>query len=290
MIITIRARLVTASAGSFWGCFVIFTLCRLQPSSEIINKILFSSLITHYQRNKNKPAVGNGSSALAVQHQAATLFEGIFVRGVLVPKFQFWFCHLSDVSQPGLHLHTTSSDIFIASFNGFKWTAFLHVFQPFWANARNFCNHGSSHWHTAKVNKVSRISLIFSDVILTEDTGPEPEQLQLVGEEGSHFRCAGQWTGAKFNVRLDCVWRERAPVCGVTRGGGTCLDQSISESVTLSHQHSTRSSMMGQAPLLVMPLPHIKKELEILQCSLNSYLNTVQAWSKHKKNSILFLI
>ena len=59
MIITIRARLVTASAGSFWGCFVIFTLCRLQPSSEIINKILFSSLITHYQRNKNKPAVGN---------------------------------------------------------------------------------------------------------------------------------------------------------------------------------------------------------------------------------------
>ena len=58
-----------------------------------------------------------------------------------------------------------------------------------------------------------RISLIFSDVILTEDTGPEPEQLQLVGEEGSHFRCAGQWTGAKFNVRLDCVWRERELQC-----------------------------------------------------------------------------
>ena len=58
------------------------------------------------------------------------------------------------------------------------------------------------------------LSLIFSDVILTEDTGPEPEQqLQLVGEEGSHFRCAGQWTGAKFNVRLDCVWRERELQC-----------------------------------------------------------------------------
>ena len=67
------------------------------------------------------------------------------------------------------------------------------------------------------------------------------------------------------------------------QGGGTCLDQSISESVTLSHQHSTRSSMMGQTVCLFllsslacdMPLAHSKKELEILQCS--SYLNTVQA-------------
>ena len=67
--------------------------------------------------------------------------------------------------------------------------------------------------HTAKVNKVSRISLISSDVILTGVTGPEPEQLQLVGEEGSHFRWPGQWTGAKFNVRLDCVWRERELQC-----------------------------------------------------------------------------
>ena len=277
MIITIRARLVTASAGSFWGCFVIFTLCRLQPSSEIINKILFSSLITHYQRNKNKPAVGNGSSALAVQHQAATLFEGIFVRGVLVPKFQFWFCHLSDVSQcTCTPLPQTSSLLHSMDLNEQLYCMFSSHFEP--PVAWHFCKHGPSHWHTAKVNKVSRISLIFSDDILTEDTGPEPEQLQLGGGGGESLPLCGpvDWSQVQCQAGL-CLERERAPVCGVTRGGGTCLDQSISESVTLSHQHSTRSSMMGQAPLLVMPLPHIKKELEILQCSLNSYLNTVQA-------------
>ena len=34
-------------------------MCRLRRGSEIINKILFSSLITHYQPNKNSSAAGN---------------------------------------------------------------------------------------------------------------------------------------------------------------------------------------------------------------------------------------
>ena len=113
---------------------------------------------------------------------------------------------------------------------------FSSYFEP--PVARNFSNHGSSHWHTAKVNKVPRISLIFSDVILTEDTRPEPEQLQLVGEEGSHFRCAGQWTGAKFNVRLDCVWRERELSVWGDQGGGH-----VSRPVNIRVSHTESSTL-----------------------------------------------
>ena len=82
-----------------------------------------------------------------------------------------------------------------------------------------------------------------SDVILT---GADLSSCSRVGEEGEgeSLPLGGQWTGAKFNVRLDCVWRERerAPVCGVTRGAGhTCLDQSI---IHRPYSQATESSAL----------------------------------------------
>ena len=87
---------------------------------------------------------------------------------------------------------------------------------------------------------MSRISLIFSDDILTEDTGPEPEQLQLGGGGGESLPLCGpvDWSQVQCQAGL-CLERESSSVWG-DQGGGH-----VSRPVNIRVSH-TESSTLDQ--------------------------------------------
>ena len=77
-----------------------YVLCRWVLDSEIINKILFSSLITHYQDNKNNPA--RRYVRLPAQHKHTIVLHNTFSQKYFEGIESIWVTCIGDLNTEAL--------------------------------------------------------------------------------------------------------------------------------------------------------------------------------------------